>query len=38
MISEIEKLKKNHKKIAIIMLDEDNVELTDALFDCVSRE
>lgn len=38
MISEIDNFKKNHKKVTIIILDEDDLELMDALNDYVSRE
>lgn len=36
-ISEIENFKKRHKKVAIVMFDGDNHELTDTLNDYKSR-
>ena len=36
-ISEIEDFKKHHKKVAIVMFDGDNHELTDTLNDYKSR-
>lgn len=36
-ISEIEDFKKHHKKVAIVMFDGDNRELTDTLNDYKSR-
>ena len=37
MISEIEKFKKSHKKVAIVIFDGENRELTDTLNDYKSR-
>ena len=38
MISEIEKFKKSHKKVAIVILDGENRDLTNTLTDYISRK
>ncbi len=38
MISEIENFKKRHKKVAIVIFDEENRELTNTLTDYISRK
>lgn len=38
MISEIENFKKRHKKVAIVIFDEENRELASTLTDYISRK